>query len=176
MCEEKTFCVKFKLPSRIKSMRLVILLMFFSFSTYAFEQCVDKNLKNLESCSLNNYKEEDKKLNYLYKSLINVYPELKENIKKTQKAWIKARDDICKYTLIDGKEYQVYQNACLHQQTYERIRELKAIFLKQTSLENNENLSDNMLWETYLNSHCEFMLNKYNDIECKNRNKFLHSQ
>ncbi|WP_394348718.1 lysozyme inhibitor LprI family protein, partial [Klebsiella quasipneumoniae] len=36
-------------------------------------------------------------LNYLYNAIVTTYPELKENIKNTQRSWIKARDSICAY-------------------------------------------------------------------------------
>lgn len=150
--------------------------MLVSFSTHAFENCLSQSISDLESCSANNFNDEDSKLNYLYKSLINSYPELKGSIKNTQVSWLKARNSICKYSQADGEEYKVYKNSCMLEQTNERNRELKAIFLKQSSLKNKNIPGLNLLWEEYLKSHCEFMQDKYSDNNCINRNNFLHSQ
>lgn len=155
-------------------MKYLLLLMTFSFSAFSYENCTSENLNNLESCSARNYKEEDSKLNSLYKELISSYPELKENIKNTQKLWVKARDSICDYSQKDGEEYKIYQNSCLYEQTYERNRELKAIISKQSGQTNISN--QNSSWNEYIKSHCNFMQGKYSDNECMARNKFLHSQ
>lgn len=130
----------------------------------------------MELCSAKNYEEEDLNLNYLYKEIISTYPELKGNVKNTQKLWVKARDGICSYSPMDGEEYKVYQNSCLYEQTYERNRELKAIILKQSATMSSRNVSSNPLWIQYIKSHCEFMQEKYSDNGCVARNNYLHAQ
>ncbi|MDU6409675.1 MAG: lysozyme inhibitor LprI family protein [Yersiniaceae bacterium] len=156
-------------------MKFLLVLLFASFPSFSFERCISQNINDLVACSAKNYKDEDLKLNYLYKQLINTYPELKENIKLTQKLWVKARDSICAYNQKDGEEYKVYQNSCLLEQTYERNRELKAIMLKQSALSNKNIGNLNPLWKEYMQSHCKFMQDKYSDNDCVTRNNFLHS-
>ena len=113
-------------------MKKLILLSLISFSAVGYENCTSGDTAALEKCSYNNYQSEDNLLNYLYKSIVTSFPEIKDEVKRTQILWIKARDEICKYSPDDGAEYKINQNACLYQQTYERNRELKAIIDKET--------------------------------------------
>lgn len=128
----------------------------------------------LEQCSLETYKNEDAYLNYLYNAIVTTYPELKENIKNTQRSWIKARDSICAYMSADGEELQIYKNSCLYEQTYERNRELKAILSKQKVAMPHENRTSNSFWDEYVKQHCIFMKDKFSDNDCIKRNEFLH--
>ncbi|EPY7204650.1 lysozyme inhibitor LprI family protein [Klebsiella quasipneumoniae] len=52
-------------------------------------------------------------LNYLYNAIVTTYPELKENIKNTQRSWIKARDSICAYMSLMVRNYRfIKTHAC----------------------------------------------------------------
>ncbi|MCZ4058386.1 DUF1311 domain-containing protein [Pantoea sp. LMR881] len=155
-------------------MKKLILLFLFSFSTYAYENCTSENTAELEGCSYNNYKLEDDALNYLYKTVINSFPEIKVEVNHSQKLWLKARDEICAYTPDDGAEYKISQNACMYQQTYERNRELKAIIIKEAGRGVDQPMPKSK-WNDYIKYHCEFMGKKLSDTGCKGRNQFLHS-
>lgn len=157
-------------------MKALILLVFISFSALSFENCTSENIKIMEKCSFDNYKKEDAYLNYLYKSIIDSYPNLNEDLKITQRAWLKARDNICTYKSTDGDEFQVYKNSCLYEQTYERNRELKAIITRQSAIIKRNDISLKSLWMKYVKLHCNFMQKKYSDSECEKRNNFLHNQ
>lgn len=155
-------------------MKKLILLFLVSFSTYAYENCMSENTSALEECSYNNYKLEDDSLNYLYKTIINSFPEIRVEVNHSQKLWLKARDEICAYTSDDGAEYKISQNACMYQQTYERNRELKAIIMKEAG-RGVEQPMPKSKWNDYIRYHCEFMGKKFSDSGCKDRNQFLHS-
>lgn len=155
-------------------MKKLILLFFVSFSTYAYENCTNENTLALEKCSYNNYKSEDDLLNYLYKTLMNSFPEIKVEVNRSQKLWLKTRDEICAYTSDDGSEYKISQNACLYQQTYERNRELKAIIMKKADKGLAQPIPKSS-WNDYIKYHCEFMEKNFSDSGCKGRNQFLHS-
>lgn len=155
-------------------MKKLILLFLVSFSTYAYENCTSGNTAEMEVCSYNNYKQEDNTLNYLYRTVMNSFPEIKVEVNHSQKLWLKSRDEICAYTPDDGAEYKITQNACLFQQTYERNRELKAIILKEAG-RGVEQLMPKSKWNDYIKYHCEFMREKFSDSGCKDRNQFLHS-
>ena len=155
-------------------MKKLILLFLVSFSAYANENCTSGNAMELEECSYNNYKQEDDALNYLYETVINLFPEIKVEVNHSQKLWLKARDDICAYTPDDGAEYKITQNACMYQQTYERNRELKAIIMKEAG-RGLEQPMPKSTWSDYIKYHCEFMGEKFSDSGCKARNQFLHS-
>ncbi|EKM0378342.1 DUF1311 domain-containing protein [Cronobacter turicensis] len=156
-------------------MKLLILFSFVSFSAFSFENCLDENSKKMEECSLVNYKEEDGYLNYLYKSTILSYPELKEDLKRIQLSWINARDSICAASPTDGEEYKIYKYSCLYDQTYERNRELKVMLLKRSSNNLPENSVKTSLWKKYLKEHCTFMKSEFVDDLCEKRNEFLHN-
>jgi uncharacterized protein YecT (DUF1311 family) len=155
---------------------VLIVLFCFSFSTMAYENCTSENTKELERCSFGNYKSEDQLLNYLYKDIITSFPQIKDEVKKTQQLWIKARDEICAYTPDDGEEYKIDQNACLYQQTYERNRELKVIILKETSGNATSQSASKPKWDDYIKHHCDFMDKQFSDSTCKDRNLSLHSE
>ncbi|WP_337014802.1 lysozyme inhibitor LprI family protein [Leclercia sp. AS011] len=112
-------------------MKVFVLLILTSFSAFSFENCKSENIKILERCAFDNYKKEYAYLNYLYNTIITTYPELKEDMKNTQRFWVNSRDSMCTYTSVDGEELPIYKNSCLYEQTYERNRELKAILSKQ---------------------------------------------
>lgn len=155
-------------------MKFLILVFFVSFSAFSFGNCSSEKLNELEDCTFNEYKIEDARLNYLYKTIITTYPELKESIRNTQRTWVKARDSVCAYSESDGQEFKVYKNHCLYEQTYERNRELKAILTLQTA-KNISNVSNyNPLWEQYLKGHCAFMKDNFSDNDCIKRNQSLH--
>ncbi|EOI5729511.1 lysozyme inhibitor LprI family protein [Cronobacter malonaticus] len=156
-------------------MKFLMLFNFVTFSALSFENCSHENLKEMEVCSLANYKKEDDYLNYLYRSAAFSYPELSDDLKKIQHSWIKARDIICAASPVDGEEYKIYKYSCLYEQTYERNRELKLILLKKSSNSLPENSARNSLWNKYLKEHCVFMRNKFTDDYCEKRNEFLHS-
>ncbi|MEB7566853.1 lysozyme inhibitor LprI family protein [Enterobacter mori] len=155
-------------------MKFFILIILTSFSAFSFENCISENVKILVRCTLDNYKKEDAYLNYLYNTIITTYPELKEDMKNTQRSWVKARDSICTYTSVDGEELQVYKNSCLYEQTYERNRELKTILSKQEVVMSHENSTSNSFWDEYVKQHCTFMKDKFSDNDCMKRNEFLH--
>lgn len=155
-------------------MKKLILLFLISFSTHAYEICTSENTMALEECSYNNYKVEDELLNYLYKTIIKSFPEIKVETIHSQKLWLKARDEICAYTPDDGAEYKIIQNACLYQQTYERNRELNAIIMKEAGRGVEQQFSKSK-WNDYIKYHCEFMGKKFLDSGCNDRNQFLHS-
>jgi len=146
-----------------------------SFSAIAYENCASENTSVLEKCSYDNYKLEDKILNDLYKNIVKSFPEIKNEVKKSQLLWIKARDKICTYTPDDGAEYKINQNACMYQQTYERNRELKAIIIKKSNLEVPSHSTSQPEWNSYIKDHCVFMEKQFSDTACKDRNQFLHS-
>lgn len=155
-------------------MKIVIFLLFVSFSAFANENCASVNTDELEKCSYSEYKEQDDMLNYLYQTIVKSFPGIKSEVKDSQKLWIKSRDEICAYTPGDGSEYKISQNACMSQQTYERNRELKAIIAKEA----NRGVPQSMLgskWNDYIKYHCEFMAKQFLDTGCKDRNQFLHS-
>ncbi len=156
-------------------MKKLLLLSLISFSTVAYENCTSENTTVLESCSYDNYKSEDELLNYLYKSIVISFPEIKNEVKKSQMLWIKARDEICTYTPDDGAEYKINKNACLYQQTYERNRELKAIITKESNMGGAPQSTSQSGWNHYIKDHCDFMEKQFSDNECKDRNLFLHS-
>lgn len=155
-------------------MRYLYLLLMVSFSAFSYDDCSSKNLKDLEGCTFNEYKSEDAQLNFLYKTILTTYPELKESIRETQRAWVKARDNICEYSESDGQEFKVYKNYCLYEQTYERNRELKAILTLHAAKGIRGNSDYNSLWGTYLKHHCKFMKHTFSDNDCMRRNEFLH--
>lgn len=155
-------------------MKIAILLSLISFSTFAYENCTSANTSVLEECSYNNYKSEDDTLNFLYQTIIRSFPDIKVNVKHSQKLWIKARDEICAYTPDDGNEYKINQNSCMYQQTYERNRELKAIITKEANKGMAQSIPEPK-WSDYIKSHCEFMSKQFSDTKCKERNQFLHS-
>ncbi|MFI8418638.1 lysozyme inhibitor LprI family protein [Serratia sp. NPDC078593] len=157
-------------------MNKLILFMLFSSSVIAFENCTTGNTNELAKCSYDNYKSEDNLLNYLYENIVTTFPEIKNEVKKTQRLWIKLRDDICAYTPNDGEEYKINKNACLYQQTFERNRELKAIIEKQAELRNSSKITPQLKWNEYIKLHCDFMSKQYSDSGCKDRNQFLHSE
>lgn len=156
-------------------MKFILLFCLISFSAFSSENCTNENTKKLEQCTLNNYNEEDAYLNYLYRAIVMTYPELKEEIKNTQRTWIKARDSICTYTSSDGEEFGVYKNYCFYEQTSERNRELKAILSKQASASRHENSNSKSSWDEYVKQHCTFMQNNFSDSDCVKRNEFLHN-
>ncbi|QCR38363.1 lysozyme inhibitor LprI family protein [Nissabacter sp. SGAir0207] len=155
-------------------MKRFLLLSLISFSTFAYENCTSENTAALEQCSYNNYKLEDGTLNYLYQSIIKSFPAIKNEVMHSQRLWLKARDEICAYTPDDGAEYKINQNACLYQQTYERNRELSAIITKEVNRGVKQPMTQPK-WDDYIKYHCEFMGKRFSDIECKDRNQFLHS-
>lgn len=155
-------------------MKKLMLFFLASFSTYAYENCTSENTEALEQCSYNNYKLEDETLNYLYKTAINSFPEIKVEVNHSQKMWLKARDEICEYTPDDGAEYKISKNACMLQQTYERNRELKAIIMKEAGRSVDQSMPKSK-WNDYIKYHCEFMEKRFSDSGCKDRNQFLHS-
>lgn len=65
-------------------MNKLLLLVLFSSSAMAFENCTDENTNALEQCSYNNYKSEDQVLNYLYKDIVTTFPKIKDEVRKTQ--------------------------------------------------------------------------------------------
>lgn len=156
-------------------MNKLLILVLFSSSAMAFENCTGENTNALELCSYNNYKSEDQVLNYLYKDIVTTFPEIKDEVRKTQQLWIKARDEICAYTPDDGEEYKINKNACLYQQTVERNRELKAIITKEANSGGAVAIS-NPKWDEYIKLHCDFMGKNFSDSECNDRNQFLHSE
>jgi len=156
-------------------MKKLILLSLISFSAVGYENCTSGNTAALEKCSYNNYQSEDNLLNYLYKSIATSFPEIKDEVKRIQILWIKARNEICKYSPDDGAEYKINQNACLYQQTYERNRELKAIIDKETNKDVAPKTEAQSEWDNYIKNHCDFMEKQFSDTECKGRNQFLHS-
>lgn len=93
-------------------MKKFIILSLISFSASAYENCTGENITALEKCSYDNYKSEDNLLNYLYKTIITSFPEIKNEVKSAQILWIKTRDGICKYSAEDGVEYKISQNVC----------------------------------------------------------------
>lgn len=151
--------------------KLFLLIFIISSTSWAFDNCASENLKDLELCALNRYKDEDKHMNYLYDKVVGLYPQLKVEIRVVQRQWLKARDEVCNYTIDDGEEYIVYQNQCLYEQTYERNRELK-VMLKQNNSVNNFNKS----WKEYVNKHCNLTRRVNSDSNCANRNYFLHEE
>lgn len=155
-------------------MKNLMLLFLVNFSTHAYENCTSENTAALEECSYNNYKLEDDTLNYLYKTVIKSFPEIKVEVTHSQKLWLKARDEICAYTSDNGAEYKINQNVCLYQQTYERNRELNTIITKEAS-RGSEQPMPKSKWNDYIKYHCEFMGRKFLDSGCKDRNQFLHS-
>lgn len=155
-------------------MKKLILFFLASFSAHAYEICTSENTAALEKCSYNNYKIEDDILNYLYKTVIKSFPEIKVEVIHSQKLWLKARDEICAYTPDDGAEYKISQNACLYQQTYERNRELNAIIMKEAGRGAEQQIPKSK-WNDYIKYHCEFMGKKFLDSGCEDRNQFLHS-
>jgi len=155
-------------------MNKLMLLMLFSSSAMAFENCTTENTKALEEGAFGNYKSEEQLLNYLYKDITTSFPKIKNEIKQTQRLWIKARNEICAYTPDDGEEYKVNQNACLYQQTFERNRELKAIISKESSGVIQHRSVSQPKWNDYIKHHCDFMEKQFSDSGCKDRNKFLH--
>lgn len=157
-------------------MKKMILLMLFSSHVLAFENCTSEKTNALEQCSYNNYKSEDQLLNYLYKDIVVTFPKIKDEVKKTQQLWIKARDEVCTYTPDDGEEYKINQNTCLYQQTVERNRELRAILTKEASSGSLSAMSSKPTWDEYIKSHCDFMKKNFSDSDCKVRNQFLHSE
>lgn len=156
-------------------MKKIILLSLMSFSAVAYDNCTGENTTALETCSYDNYKSEDNLLNYLYKNIVTSFPDIKDEVKRTQILWIKARDETCKYSPADGAEYKINQNACMYQQTYERNRELKAIIDKEANKSATPQPESQPEWNNYIKSHCEFMEKQFSDMECKVRNQFLHS-
>lgn len=153
-----------------------MLLFLVSCSTYAYENCTSENTAALEECSYNNYKLEDDTLNYLYKTVMNSFPEIKFEVNHSQKLWLKARDEVCAYTPDDGAEYKISQNACMYQQTYERNRELQAIIMKEVGRGVEQPMpKSKSKWNDYIKYHCEFMGKQFSDSGCKDRNQFLHS-
>lgn len=84
-------------------MKVFVLLILTSFSAFSFESCKNENIKILERCAFDNYEKEDAYLNYLYNTMITTYPKLKEDMKNTQRSWVKARASICAYTSVDGE-------------------------------------------------------------------------
>lgn len=157
-------------------MNKMLLLVFFGFSAMAYENCTSENTKELEQCSLSNYKSEDQFLNYLYKDIVTSFPKIKNEVKKSQQLWIKSRDEICAYTPDDGEEYKINQNDCLYQQTYERNRELKAIITKEANRVVAPQPVYQSKWNDYINHHCDFMEKQFSDSDCKVRNQFLHAE
>ncbi|MDQ1212382.1 lysozyme inhibitor LprI family protein [Pantoea anthophila] len=155
-------------------MKKLMLLFLVNFSTYAYENCTSENTAILEECSYNNYKSEDNALNYLYKTVMNSFPEIKVQVNHSQKLWLKARDEICAYTPDNGAEYKISQNACMYQQTYERNRELKAIIMKEAGRGVEQPMPESK-WSDYIKYHCEFMGKQFLDSGCKDRNQFLHA-
>lgn len=156
-------------------MKKLMLLVIFSFSAMAYDDCTSENTKELEQCSYRNYNSEDQLLNYLYKDIVKSFPKIKDEVKKTQKLWVQARDEVCAYTLDDGDEYKINQNACMYQQTYERNRELRAIITKEANRDITPQSVPQPKWNEYLKNHCDFMEKQFSDSECKGRNQFLHS-
>lgn len=157
-------------------MKRLALLALFSFPAIAYENCISENTSELEKCSLNNYKSEDKLLNYLYNDIITSFPEFRYEVKKSQQLWIKARDEVCLYNPDDGVEYKINRNACLYQQTNERNRELNAIITREISKKNGANIIPKPKWNEYLKYHCGFMKMQFADTQCNDRNLFLHSE
>lgn len=155
--------------------KLLMLLILVSFSSVAYENCASENTAELETCSYENYKSEDGVLNYLYKEIVASFPKIKNEVKKSQILWIKARDKTCAYTPEDGEEYKINQNACMYQQTYERNRELKAIITKEAN-KGGGGIESSPEWSDYIKYHCDFMEKQFSDTECKDRNEFLHSE
>ncbi|MFI3310559.1 lysozyme inhibitor LprI family protein [Ewingella allii] len=156
-------------------MKKLILLSLISFSALSYENCTSESTTALEICSYKNYKSEDVILNYLYNKIVTLLPKIKNEVKRTQILWIKARDEICKYSPDDGAEYKITQNACLYQQTYERNRELKAIIDKETYKREIAQPEPQREWNNYVKNHCEFMEKQFADKGCMDRNNFLHS-
>lgn len=156
------------------SMKKLMLLFLASFSTYAYENYTGEDTAALEKCSYNNYKSEDDNLNYLYKTAINSFPEIKIEVNHSQKLWLKAGDEICAYTPDDGAEYKISKNACMLQQTYERNRELKAIIMKEAGRDVEQTMPK-YKGNDYIKYHCEFLGRRFSDSGCKDRNQFLHS-
>lgn len=156
-------------------MKKIILLSLISFSTFAYENCTSENTAALEKCSYDNYKSEDMILNYVYNKIVTSFPGIKTEVNRSQKLWLKARDEICSYTSDDGAEYKINQNACMYQQTYERNRELKAIITNEANSGVAQPMSQPK-WNDYVKYHCEFMGKRFSDTGCKDRNQFLHSE
>lgn len=157
-------------------MNKLLLLILFSPSAMAFENCTSEKTNALEQCSYNNYKSEDELLNYLYKDIVVTFPQIKDEVKKTQLLWIKARDEVCTYNPDDGEEYKINQNTCLYQQTVERNRELRAILTKEANSGSLSATASKPKWDEYIKNHCDFMERNFSDSECKVRNNFLHSE
>lgn len=151
--------------------KLFLLMLAISSTSWAFDNCASENLRDLESCAIKRYSGEDELMNYLYNEVVSLHPQLKDEIRDVQRQWLKARDEVCNYSIEDGEEYVVYQNQCLYEQTYERNRELK-VMLKQSH--NSSNF--NKLWKEYVNKHCNLTKKVNSDVDCVNRNYFLHQE
>lgn len=163
-----------------KTFLLVILSLQF---THANEMCDSSMIGELEACTKRNLFESDKQLNDAYKYIMqNLSTPKKEQLKKIQISWIKHKESTCNYTPSNnGSEYFIERNICLNNATEERIRELSII---KNQISKNYNpiyaeipytrKDEDPAWNDFVDLHCSFMMDIFNDLMCKQRNISLH--
>ena len=151
--------------------------------THANEMCNSSITGELETCTKKNLSASDKQLNDTYKYIMqNLNSPNKERLKKIQVSWVKYKESTCNYTPDNnGSEYLIEKNICLNNATEERLREL-SIIKNQISQKYNpiyaeipySRKEEDPVWNNYIDLHCSFMKDIFNDLMCTQRNISLH--
>lgn len=108
---------------------LLSLLVLSSVSAFAKDCGEEMSTNGIYQCEAENFKEQDDRLNDLYKKLVAKEDKVgQKKLKKAQLAWIAYRDAECTYSsdeMRDGSFEKVLMMGCLVSETTKRADELK---------------------------------------------------
>lgn len=108
---------------------LLSLLVLSSFSAFAKDCTSEMSTNATYQCEAENLKEQDDRLNDLYKKLMQKEDKVGQaKLKKAQRAWIAYRDAECEYSADEmrgGTYEKVIMMGCLVSETTKRADELK---------------------------------------------------
>lgn len=173
----------------MKNIILIFLMVapMFSFADDLTDaDCSSTSKDHLINCQIIRHKDYDTIMNMIYQDLrSSMNKGIFDELKQVQRLWLRVYDKECNEKYSDnsyGNETEIYRLVCIAEQVQERNRELSIIkelnqniFRKYTLEKSKPKINHKEKWNIYLQQHCDFMLKNYNDLECFERNRQLHS-